>query len=41
LGMNSFGTLMVVVWTERPHDTRIISVRKATPMERRNYEEGI
>lgn len=41
LGMNSFGTLMVVVWTERPHDTRIISVRKATPMERRNYEEGV
>jgi uncharacterized DUF497 family protein len=41
VGMNSFGVLMVVVWTGRPHDTRIISVRKASPQERRNYEEGV
>jgi len=41
IGMNAFGTLMVVVWTSRPHDVRIISVRKATPKERRRYEEGV
>ncbi len=41
VGMNSFGTLMVVVWTDRPGDVRLISVRKATPKERRNYEKGV
>lgn len=41
IGMNAFGTLMVVVWTSRSHDARIISVRKATPKERRRYEEGV
>lgn len=41
IGMNSFGTLMVVVWTERGNDVRLISVRKAEPKERRSYEEGI
>ncbi len=38
LGMNVFGALMVVVWTERKDDVRFISVRKATPKERRDYE---
>jgi uncharacterized protein len=41
LGTNMFGSLRVVVWTPRGDDFRIISVRKATPKERRNYEEGI
>jgi uncharacterized protein len=41
IGMNSFGALMVVVWTERGDDVRLISVRKAAPKERRCYEEGI
>ncbi len=41
IGMNSFGALMVVVWTERGDDVRLISVRKAEPKERRSYEEGI
>ena len=41
IGMNSFGTIMVVVWTERGDDVRLISVRKAEPKERRSYEEGI
>lgn len=41
VGTNSMGMLMVVVWTQRPHDARIISVRRATPKERRSYEEGI
>lgn len=41
LGANTFGSLMVVVWTPRGDEIRIISVRKATPKERRSYEEGI
>jgi len=41
LGANTFGTPMVVVWTPRDDDIRIISVRKPTPKERRNYEKGI
>lgn len=35
------GTLMVVVWTPRDEDVRIISVRKPTSRERRNYEKGV
>jgi uncharacterized DUF497 family protein len=41
LGANTFGSLMVVVWTPRDEDVRIISVRKPTPRERRNYEKGV
>jgi uncharacterized DUF497 family protein len=41
LGGNTFGSIMVVVWTQRSDDIRIISVRKATRKERRTYEEGI
>jgi uncharacterized protein len=41
VGTNTFGSLMVVVWTPRDDDVRIISVRKATSKERRIYEEGI
>ena len=41
LGANMFGSLMVVVWTPRDDDVRIISVRKPTPKERRSYEEGV
>jgi uncharacterized DUF497 family protein len=41
LGVSSFGSLMVVVWTERGEDIRLISARKATPKERRDYEAGI
>ena len=41
IGMNLFGSLMVVVHTPRQGGTRIISVRKADPKERRNYEKGI
>ena len=40
IGANSFGSVMVVVWTQRD-DVRLISVRKAEPKERRAYEEGI
>lgn len=41
LGNNAFGTLMVVVWTTRGENIRLISVRRADPRERRNYEEGL
>ena len=41
IGMNVFGSLMVVVYTPRGDKVRIISVRKADPKERRAYEKGI
>ena len=41
LGMNIFDCLMVVVWTLRGENYRLISVREAEPKERRNYEKGI
>ena len=41
IGLNSFGALMVVVFSHRDDDVRFISVRKATPKERRTYEKGI
>jgi uncharacterized DUF497 family protein len=41
IGMNLLGSLMVVVHTPRQGGARIISVRKADPKERRNYEKSI
>jgi uncharacterized protein len=41
VGANSLGSLTVVVWTERGGEIRLISVRPATPKERRAYEKGI
>jgi uncharacterized DUF497 family protein len=41
LGANTFGFLMVVVWTPRDNNVRIISVRKPTRKERRTSEEGV
>lgn len=41
IGMNVFGTLMVVVHTPRCDGPRIISVRKPGPRERRNYEKAV
>ncbi len=41
IGMNVFGSLMVVVHTHRGDNTRIISVRKPDPKERRAYEKSI
>jgi uncharacterized DUF497 family protein len=35
------GALMVVVWTDREDDVRLISVREPEPKERRSYEKGI
>ena len=41
IGMNAFGSLMVVVHAPRGSGLRTISVRKADPKERRNYEKGV
>lgn len=41
IGMNVFGSLMVVVHAPSGEDVRIISVRRADPKERRNYEKGV
>lgn len=40
IGMNVFGTLLVVTHTPRPDGPRTISVRKPDPRERRDYEKG-
>lgn len=40
VGMDAFGRLLVVVYTSRGDETRLISARKATRPERRQYEEG-
>ncbi len=39
LGMSSQQTLVVVSFAERPPHTRLISARRATARERRQYEE--
>jgi hypothetical protein len=41
IGMNIFGTLMVVVHTPGRNGPRIISVRKPDRRERRDYEKGV
>jgi hypothetical protein len=39
LGLSSRQRLLVVAFAERPPRTRLISARRATPQERRRYEE--
>ena len=41
IGTSADGKLLVIVYTERGNKIRIISCRKATPAERRKYEEDI
>jgi len=41
VGSDAIGRIVVVVYTYRGHSLRLISARKATPSERRQYEEGI
>jgi hypothetical protein len=41
IGMNAFGTLMVVVWTPRGEEIRVIPARRTESKERRAYEKGI
>jgi uncharacterized DUF497 family protein len=40
IGLSVKGRLLIVSHSERGSKTRIISCRKATPTERRIYEEG-
>jgi uncharacterized DUF497 family protein len=40
LGTDSLGRLLVVVYTWRDNRIRIMSARRATRRERRDYEEG-
>lgn len=40
LGESAAGRTLVVVHTHRGEDIRIISARKATPRERKDYERG-
>lgn len=41
LGMSSANRLLVVIYTERVRQIRIISARRAKPAEKRNYERNI
>ncbi|MCC6324228.1 MAG: hypothetical protein DCC43_15080 [Candidatus Brocadia sp.] len=41
IGSSDNGRVLVVVYTERGQNIRIISCRKATISERKRYEEGI
>jgi uncharacterized protein len=41
IGANVFGDLRVIVFTNRGEEQRIISVRKPTPKEVRDYEKGV
>jgi hypothetical protein len=40
VGMDAFGRVLVVVYTWRGNEIRLISARKATRPERQQYEEG-
>lgn len=41
LGLDVVRRVVVVVYTYREEDVRLISARPATPNERRQYEKGI
>jgi len=41
VGLSASGRVLVVVYTERGTRIRIISCRKATPAERRQYEQRV
>jgi len=40
IGMDALGRILVVIYTWRGNSIRIISARKATHRERKQYEEG-
>jgi uncharacterized protein len=40
IGMDAMGRVLVVVFTLRDDEIRLISARQATRTERRQYEEG-
>ena len=41
IGLDAVGRILVVVYTYRGENVRLISARPATQRERRQYEEGI
>ena len=41
VGSDALGRVLVVVYTYRDDAIRLISARRATPTERKYYEEGI
>ena len=41
IGLDAIGRILVVVYTYRQDSVRLISARKATPSERKEYEKGI
>jgi uncharacterized DUF497 family protein len=41
VGSDAIGRILVTVYTYRGSTIRLISARKATPTERRQYEKGI
>ena len=41
VGADAIGRIIVIIYTYREDSIRLISARKATPSERRQYEEGI
>jgi len=41
IGIDAIGRVLVVVYTYRGEDIRLISARSATKRERERYEEGI
>jgi uncharacterized DUF497 family protein len=41
IGMNTFGQVMVIVYTYEGENIRLIPVRHAEPKERRAYEKGV
>ena len=41
VGSDAVGRIIAVVYTYRPNNIRLISARKATPTERKQYEKGI
>jgi uncharacterized protein len=41
IGMDALACVLVVVYTWREDAIRVISARKATPSERKRYEEGL
>jgi len=41
IGSDAVGRIVAVVYSYRTDNVRLISARKATPKERKQYEEGI
>lgn len=40
MGLDFLGRVLIVCWTARGDDIRLVSARQATPSERSNYDQG-